>query len=171
MAPTALPTSTAVGAALGLGDLVSLAEAQRRVDFPISTPTALGRPDELYVASPPAGGEVALVYHPRPGLPPSTDTGVGLLLTEFRASIAADFFGKGLGPGTRLEEVTIGGERGYWIEGQPHLFFYFDASGSIHDEPLRLAGNTLLWERNGITLRLEAALAKDEALRIAGTMN
>ena len=51
-----------------------------------------------------------------------------------------------------------------------HLFFYFDSSGTIHDELLRLAGNTLLWEHNGVTLRLEAAFAKDAALRIAATM-
>ena len=31
----------------------------------------------------------------------------------------------------------------------------------------RLAGNTLLWERDGITYRLEAALARDDAIAVA----
>ena len=33
--------------------------------------------------------------------------------------------------------------------------------------PARLAGNTLLWERQSLTLRLEAAIDRDTALRIA----
>jgi hypothetical protein len=35
---------------------------------------------------------------------------------------------------------------------------------------VRLAGNTVLWERNGLTLRIEDALSRDQTLRIAESM-
>ncbi|TPW12697.1 MAG: hypothetical protein FD127_2476, partial [Acidimicrobiaceae bacterium] len=34
-------------------------------------------------------------------------------------------------------------------------------------DTLRLATNTLLWERDGIVLRIEADISRDEAARIA----
>ena len=36
-------------------------------------------------------------------------------------------------------------------------------------ETLRLAENTLLWERGGVTYRLEAQVTRDEAIRIASS--
>jgi hypothetical protein len=37
----------------------------------------------------------------------------------------------------------------------------------MQSEQVRLAGNVLLWERGTRTLRLEADISKEEALRIA----
>jgi len=73
-------------------------------------------------------------------------------------------------PGTRVETVTVQGRTGYWIEGAPHEFFYRDASGEVVPETLRLAANVLLWETNGITVRIESALARDEVVRVADAM-
>jgi hypothetical protein len=170
---TLVLTPTSTGSGLRLGEQLSLADAREKVAYALLMPTTpdLGPPDEVYLGDPPAGGQIALVYRARPTLPAAAGTGVGLLLTEFHADLASDFFGKGLGPGTRLEAVTVNGERGFWIEGQPHLFFfYLDASGNVHDEPYRLATNTLLWEHNGITFRLEAGIPKEAALRIAESL-
>jgi hypothetical protein len=69
-----------------------------------------------------------------------------------------------------LESIVVNGGMGYWIEGQPHLFIYRDARGEIRDEILRLAGNTLLWEQGGLTLRLEASIPRETALRIANSV-
>ena len=44
---------------------------------------------------------------------------------------------------------------------------YLDADGEPGTEPLRLAGDTLLWERAGTTLRVEGARDLAEALEIA----
>jgi hypothetical protein len=61
--------------------------------------------------------------------------------------------------------VSIAGsdESGVWIEGAPHVLF-------LPGAPPRLAANTLLWRRGGLTLRLEGAASMDEALRIAGSL-
>jgi hypothetical protein len=95
---------------------------------------------------------------------------VGLLLTELKASIDTGLLmGKGVPPGTQLEEVHVNGSRGFWIEGAPHLFLR-DAGGSMRDAPARLAGNTLLWEQAGLTMRLESGLDRDAAIRTAQSM-
>lgn len=166
------PTVTPVGASLRLGERVPLDEARRRVAYPVVVPTLpdFGPPDEVYVDESLASGQVALVYRARPGLPAAAETGVGLLITQFRGDLEPGFFAKGLGPETRLEQVTVNGSRGFWIEGKPHLFFYRDANGDIRDERVRLAGNVLLWEQGDLTLRLEGAVSRDEALRIAASV-
>jgi hypothetical protein len=63
--------------------------------------------------------------------------------------------------------VAVGDGRGFWIEGDAHVFVYRDAAGEIRSDEYRLAGNVLLWEREGLTFRLESALGKEQALRIA----
>jgi hypothetical protein len=170
--PPSSPTPLPAGLRLSLGQRVPLTEAQARAGFPVLLPKTprLGQPDEIYYGEPPLGGQVALVYHARPGLPPAGGTGVGLLLTMFRGDLDPRFYGKAAGPGTRIEELTIGGERTVWLEGQPHLFIYRNSAGQIVDETVRLAGNVLLWERGDLTLRLEAAFSRDEALAIAASL-
>ncbi len=174
--PSAVPaasTSGLVGSSLGLGERLTLDEARSRVAFHVLTPIlqSLGPPDEVYLIDPPSGGEVSLVYRARPGLPRAAETGVGLLLSEFRGDLAPDMIAaKGLGPRTRLEAITVNGGRGFWIEGESHYFFYRDPSGDLRDERVRLAANTLLWEQATLTLRLESALSRDEALRIAASL-
>ena len=79
------------------------------------------------------------------------EEGIGLLLTEFRGDLLpppgaydkglAPDSGKGLGPGTQLEELSVNGGRGYWIEGWPHLYFYRDAAGQVRQGTTRLVGN------------------------------
>lgn len=150
---------------LNLGERETLGEARENVPYQILLPNLpeVGTQDEVYVQ----GNQVTLVYLARASLPPAHESGVGMLLTQFRGSIEPGLFGKGLGPGTSLEQVSIDGKPGFWIEGKPHLFFYRDTRGQVHSESIRLAGNTLLWEQGELTLRLESALSKDEALRIA----
>ncbi len=140
--------------------------------FPVLLPVdpAFGEPDEVYVGEPPPGGQIALVWRARPGLPPAAESGVGALMTQFRGDTEAGLMSKSLGPGTRLEEVVVNGQPGFWIEGSPHLFLYRDASGRIREETIRLAGNSLVWQQGGLIVRLETALSKDETLRIAASV-
>ena len=151
----------ASGGDLDLGERV----APDRAGF---EPSALGRPDAVYLRrNDPPGGEVALVYRPREGLPEADGTGVGLLLTRFRASDDFIYIEKSVGPGTSIDRIDVDGARGFFISGRPHTFFYADRDGQVREERIRLAGSTLLWESGGFTYRLEAEIPLEEAVRIA----
>jgi hypothetical protein len=153
------------------GERVTLAEARSRVRFAVQVPSApeLGAPDDVYVETVGTTDRLTLVYRQRAGIPVSPTAGVSAIVVELGGTIDAQLLGKGTGPDTPVESVNVGGARGYWIEGAPHLFFYRDPSGNAVQETLRLAGNTLVWEQGNVTLRLEAQVMKDEALRIAAT--
>jgi hypothetical protein len=176
---TELPTpspqpSGPLGKRLGLGNPTTLAQAQSKVGWHILVPASLGQPDEVYIQFPPDGppqGEVTLVYKSRPGLKTSGQTGVAVLITEANGKVDAQMFGKMLGNGTTMEVVTVNGHQGYWISGQPHVFFFIDANGNFRDETLRLATNTLLIDDNGTVIRIEGDLTKAEALEIASSLS
>jgi hypothetical protein len=170
--PTTATTRPGDRLDLGLGERVTLAEARGRVGFPVLVPGApgLGRPDAVFVnRAVPPGGRVDLVYRARPGLPASSFTDAGLLVTEFRGRPDELFLKKMTGGGL-VEEVTVAGGPGYFFSGEPHAFTYVDATGVYREERTRLAGNTLIWERGDLTLRLEGELSKAEAVRIAESM-
>jgi len=145
----------------------SLDEAARIAGFPLREPTALGAPDEIYVESAPV--RVTLVYRSRQGLPATALAGIGALVVEFRGRLDQAVVGKTAGPEVHLESVPLNGGVALWLSGQPHQFFFFDPAGNLQPETLRLAGNTLLWEQDGYTYRLEAQVSRDEAVRIASS--
>jgi hypothetical protein len=143
--------------------------APRDVRFTVVEPRlpALGDPDEVYVRRSPPGGALSFVY--RAGSPAGRAqlTRRGLLMTQFRGTGSDRPAGKLLGPGTSVERVTVDGERGVWITGKPHGFGFVDARGRNWVDRLSLAGDTLLWQRGPLTLRLEGASSKAAALRVA----
>ncbi len=174
--PTRTPGSapSATSSLLSLGERVSLDEARRRAGYPLLVPTdpLLGAPDEVYVRTVGAVTEVSFVYATRAGIPVSAQAGVAALVSEFdNATIQSGFFGKIVGPDTRVEAVVVNGGNGFWLEGRPHGFFYQERNGaSFVDAPLRLAGNTLIWEQAGLIVRIEAQVDKATALRIASSL-
>lgn len=158
--------------ALGLGALVTLDEAKARAGYPVVVPTdpLLGAPDEVYLRAVANSNQVSFLYKARSGIPLSPDAGVAAIVSEFGGgTVDEQFFGKVLDRNTTLEKVVIDGEPGFWIQGQPH-FFFFNTGGAVVQETLRLAGNTLIWQRNGLLLRLEAQVDKATALRIAASL-
>jgi hypothetical protein len=155
------PTAPEQPLDLGLGEQVDLAEARQRVDYRVLIPSELGTPDDVYVDQDVAD-QVAFVY--RDG------DEVSELVTQFPGLLHPDLIQKTAGPDTTIEEISVKGERGYWIAGNPHEFAYVDESGEPIFETLRLAGNTLLWTRGDLTLRLEGDLTREEALAIAESM-
>jgi hypothetical protein len=164
--PSPKPTSGAVATFAGQR-ADSLADASRIAGFRVQWPGALGTPEEIYVETAPV--RVTLVYRSRQGVPATALPGVSALVVEFPGRIDQSVLGKTAGPDTRVETVPVGGSFGYWLSGQPHQVFYFDASGNFREESLRLAGNTLLWEAGGVIYRLEADVSKEEAVRIASS--
>lgn len=168
------PEPSRVGTPLLLGRPVSLDEAQAAVDFPVRVPAAASFdvPQEIYLLDRDQGAMVSFVYLPRPGLPATDETGVGALLTQFQGAADRALIEKGLltdgAAETHLETVSVDGEPGFWISGAPHAFFFvcYDA-GECRQERYRLAGNVLIWEQDGVTLRLESALSRENALAVA----
>lgn len=67
--------------------------------------------------------------------------------------------------GTRTSFVTVAGasEPGLWIEGERHIV-------RLPGWPARLAGNTLVWVRDGATVRVEGSLSREQAVRIASSL-
>lgn len=154
---------------LDLGRRTTLADAQSAVSFKIAVPSTLGDPDAVYVISDIPGGEISLAYLPRPGTPLVKQTGLGVLVTEFRGDLVPGFIGKGLGPGTTLQETSVNGDPGWWIAGEPHMI-YVDIHGNGQEVTLRMAANTLVWEHAGVTYRIESGLSRADAFRLAADL-
>lgn len=152
------PRPSEFGSELSLGKPVTLDTARRRADFPVLVPEAVGRPDAVYLDDAPR--RVDLVYRPRDDLP-------RLLISEFRA-VATPMIEKTIGAATRIERLTVGGDPAFFITGADHGFAYLLPSGQANFETQRLAGPTLLVERSdGVLLRVEGELTREQAVRIA----
>jgi hypothetical protein len=143
---------------LDLGRRVTAAQAERHLGHPVARVRALGEPDAIYAGRAVAPAEVSLVYVPRAGLPAST-AGVGALLDEL-GSDSLPFIRKFVHAGTPIVAVDVNGAPGLFIAGKHAI--------ELPDEfRPRLSGNTIVWVRDGITYRLESALGKRAALRLA----
>jgi len=158
--------SLSPGTPLDLGRRTTMADAQSSLSFTIAVPPALGAPDAVYVVTGIPGGEVALAYAPRPGIPLVKQTGLGLLITEFRGDLLPGFLTKEVGPSTTLQETSVNGDPGWWVAGEPHTVFV-RVSGTDYQVQLRMAANTLIWAHGGVTYRIESGLSKADAFRIA----
>jgi hypothetical protein len=138
---------------IDFGARVSREEAERRVGFELLD---LGEPDSVFVRS---GRMASLVY--------GTVEKPRLVLSQLRGAVWDGMVKKVGGTGTRVDEVTVDGERGLFITGDEHFVMFFDENGSITDEPTFLAGTVLLWNRGDLLLRLEGDLTRAEALEFA----
>lgn len=170
--PSPLPSGT-LGSDLGLGTRTTVAGAQNAVGWQVLVPAQLGTPDAVYVQMPPEGplqGEVSLVYAPRPAVAAAGQTGVGVLVTEARGSVNEQFFGKTIGPGTTITDVSVNGHDGWWISGRPHAFVFIDANNDPRVDTLRLATNTLVVDEEGTIVRIEADVNESTAVQIAGSI-
>lgn len=114
---------------------------------------------------PPLEGSLQRVYF-RDGLQAALLEGP-VLLVEVQGRDQFDFAKKLAGQGTRLDEVTVNGAFGLWIEGARHVVIFRDRTGRIQELQTRMAGNVLVWTRGGLTLRLEGELTKQQALELA----
>jgi hypothetical protein len=132
---------------LDIGRRTSLSDARKQVGYDVLTSSLLGAPKEVHVL----GDQVGFVY------------GRKLVVLQSRGT----FFMKGVGPGTRVEQLRLNGREAVWISGASHFFGYIGEESQAKPITLYLAGNTLIWQRGPLTLRLEGKLSRAEALRIA----
>jgi hypothetical protein len=143
---------------LELGRRVDAAQAARHLGHRVVTVRALGAPDAIYAGTAIVPAQVSVVYVARPGLPPGT-AGIGALLDEIEGD-QLPFIQKLVDARVHIERVDVDGAEGIFVSGR-HAVFLPDQLRP------RLAGNTLLWVRDGVTYRLETALGVDAALRLA----
>jgi hypothetical protein len=171
-ATTSAPQSPAtLGSNLFSGARLSLQQAQARVAFTIALPTQPGLPaPDVYLDTTIPGGLVTLAYRSGPTLPSIGDSGIGLVLAEFEGQVSRPFIGKFVEPPATVKDVTIAGTPGFWIAGGPHDVAYLGPDGEVRPNTLRVSGNSLLWERGAVTLRMESMLTKDRAVAIASSV-
>jgi hypothetical protein len=179
LVPRASPATSASGSAsaagvpgstMSLGQLVPLDELDARAGFHVAWPSdpALGPPDAAYI-DPKLGGQVALVWRSREGLPDTLEPGVGLVVTAFQGTADSGFYSKAVGTGTTVTSVLVDGHPAFWLDGDPHFLFYEGRDGFVHDAR-RWVGDALLWTRGPITYRLETSLGEAAAIRLAESM-
>lgn len=170
--PSASATPEALGASLRLGEALDPSDPdglEERAGFPVRLPNdpEIGPPETAYIDET-KGGQVTLLWPTRPDLPATLQPDVGLLLSQFRGTVGEQFFAKATA-NTIVEPVQVDGRGGYWLTGDPHVFFW-EGQGGFVDDPRRWVGDVLLWSDGLITYRLETSLGRDEAIRIAESM-
>src|SRR4051812_40834726 len=122
-----------------LGAPTTQAEARHLLDRPFGAPGA-----RVYLA-----GRVVSTLLPG-----------NILFSELQTGADPFLLKKFAGAATTVEPVSIDGAPGVWIFGGRHVFL-------LPTLPQRYAGNTLVWQRDGITYRLEGhglTLARATAL-------
>jgi hypothetical protein len=155
---------------LGLGRPLPLEDGRPHPKLPeVLVPEALGPPDAAYVSEERYGTRLTLVYEPGPGVPESPYTGVGILVSEFVGNGAVNFVEKMADMGTEIEVTQVGPYPALWLEGGPHTVL-FDGESRVFEDTGRLAGNTLLVERNDILVRIEGEISRERAIEIAESL-
>jgi hypothetical protein len=161
--PRTNPTPTATEP---FGEPLTRAEAVQLLGADLALPTALGPPDRLWADEVLAdGGEVVRVtaaWAPQPDLPAIEGSRWGAVLMRFEGSVDQAFKDVYEATGD-VEPATVGGLDAYWTTG-PHVIQLLTSDGIVY---VRVEGNVLLWRDGRYTMRLETALSKDEAIRIA----
>jgi hypothetical protein len=139
---------------LALGERVSLAQMSERASFPVEVPTLERLGDfDVYFGD---RGQVSFLY--------GSEAEPRLLITQMLGTGAVE---KLLGTETDVELIREGRAEGAWLEGAEHVLFL---PGSGPESP-RLVGNTLILQReDGVTVRLEADVSKEDALEIFRSM-
>jgi len=158
--PPVAPQPAEIDLDLALGTRATLEQARREAGFDLHELDT--EPDRVYL-----GGRdtVWFLY--------GTPQNVRLLIAQTpRVTIDEPFILKKLvASGTPVEELSIGGVRGFYLGGKaPHLVLLLDESGDAVEETARLARNVLVWEANGVAYRLEGQFSRDEALTLASSL-
>jgi hypothetical protein len=137
-----------------LGERIPLRRARHAASF-----TALLPPNATAV----------FLNHDNPGGRISLLVGADLIV-EVRAT-AAPFFIKLIGPGTRARRVRVNGGPGVYLFGTPHDVIFAQADGEVRSDPVRVAGNVLLWQQGPLTLRVEGTQTLEQALARAHSLS
>jgi hypothetical protein len=134
-----------------LGPRTTVAAAARRATFAPVVPAALGPPDRVHQR----GDVITLVYARR-----------GLLLAQAPGRLDPNLLTKIVSIAAGIHRTRVAGRPAVFFPRR-HFYLWLDRTGSVRQsEPVR-SGPSLVWERDGVVLRLEGERRQDEAVRIA----
>lgn len=172
VAPSRTPPPGPIGSSLRLGQSYALDEVEALTGIPVRLPTdpAIGPPDAVYVDRG-RDDQVAFVWAASETLPETREPGIGLILMRFDGRIDDGFRQKLIGEGTTVEPVSVDGNRGFWVSGEAHFFFYIREDGGVIDDGRRWVGDALAWTEDGTTYRIESALGRDATIELAESLD
>jgi hypothetical protein len=157
-----LPTAPTTPGIEFLGDRITLEQARERAGFPFAgPPDDAGAPDEVRVAP---GTRVTYVW--------LDGERARLLITQFPGS-ATDpgLVKKHVGQQTDVERLEVDRYPAIWLAGGPHVVYFLAPTGDVREDVGWLAGNTLLVDREGTTVRIEGRLTRAQAVELFRAMD
>jgi hypothetical protein len=144
-----------------LGPARSPSEAAATVRFATALPSEPG-PDSAYVVEGPTGRRsVAFAWLPSTTYPQIEGTPWGLIVLEIPGD--DELVLKSVNSFEDIVPAVVDGHRADWIP-TTHTLELRTASGS---QTFSVDGNVLIWERDGVTYRLETTLSFDAAIALA----
>ena len=145
-----------------LGEVTTLEDARAQASFRVAgPPDDEPAPDEVRLAA----SRARVTYLWRNG------KDVRLLVTQFPGSAGDPALLKKLvAQATPIEQFVIDGDPAVWIEGGPHVVYVLTRSGTVREDNGWLAGNTLLVVHNGVTVRVEGKLEREDAVDVVRAM-
>ena len=155
------PTSTEPTPASGTGSepegrQLSLVQARAAVSFPVEVPAVLGEPEHVTVA--PDGRMVTMQW---------SAAGGPVRLDQIDGSLAPYYVKK------FYDDVVftqVDGREALWF-ARSHPIVLLDQDGAERTESARQSGPSLLWQRAGVTLRLEGVADQQAAVAMAESLS
>ncbi|MDP9257340.1 MAG: hypothetical protein M3Q31_12380 [Actinomycetota bacterium] len=161
-----IPTVSPAARSLQLGSRISLTQARSALQVRFHSPRALGAPDAIFEDDLQAGVDVTLLYEPGTV---AARLGVHrrVLVSILRGTLDKQLIGKTIGTATTARQFRLDGGQALLLTGQPHIVVIFRHGSTIETTSTRLAGNTLLWQRRALLVRIEGNLREARLIAIA----
>jgi hypothetical protein len=152
--PRLSPPPASGSPTLGLGHRIPLGDARHAAAFTALVPP--GSPVAYFKDDVPGGRVSFLIGR--------------VLVIEFRGT-AAPFIFKVIGPRTKVTHLRVDGGLGVYVYRAPHEVLFQARNGQVHGDRVRLAGNVLLLDRHGLTIRIEGTHTLGQALALARSLH
>jgi hypothetical protein len=158
------------GIGFDLGSPIPLEEARAGEPPRLLLPSALPAPADAWVVGAGDRRIVTVAWRADTGQETLENSDLSVLMMAVAGRADGTFFQKALPPGARIEPVTVGDDRGWWITGAGHELMFRRPDGNGGILSTRLAGDTLVFSRDGTLYRFESTLGRDATIRIAETL-